>query len=261
MTSEKGIGLLETILAEGQALLDAGRIDSDRYSAWTLKTRNYLEKAFGVGSPNVSSIMETGTIGAFVIGGSEREYERERRETLSRQLAKMPVLIDVLKTESELQRGNAASQAVPTGHGVFLVHGHDERHLDSVARFLEKFVRVTILREQPNKGRTIIEKFESYADVGFAVVLLTPDDLGGAAEGNRDAFRARARQNVILELGYFLGRLGRARVCALYVDGVEIPSDYAGVLFVPLDESGNWKLLLAKELRAAEFPIDLNEAL
>jgi predicted nucleotide-binding protein len=75
-----------------------------------------------------------------------------------------------------------------------------------------------------------------------------------------EAQQPRARQNVILELGYFLGKLGRGRVCVIYVDGVEIPSDYHGVVFVPLDEAGAWRLRLARELKAAGFDIDMNRA-
>ncbi len=107
----------------------------------------------------------------------------------------------------------------------------------------------------------IIEKFEDYADVGFAVVLLTPDDQGGLAEAATDQLQPRARQNVIFELGYFIGRLSRARVCPLYVAGVEIPSDYSGVVFVPLDDAGMWRMQLAKELKAAGFDVDMNRAL
>ena len=118
-----------------------------------------------------------------------------------------------------------------------------------------------VLREQPNQGRTIIEKFEDYADVGFAVVLLTADDRGGLDSVPYESQERRARQNVILELGYFLGRLGRSRVCALYVEGVQIPSDYSGVLYVKLDTDGAWRLNLAKELNAAGLPVDMNKAL
>jgi predicted nucleotide-binding protein len=148
------------------------------------------------------------------------------------------------------------------GHKVFLVHGHDEAVLHEVARFLERLKQdVIVLREQANQGRTIIEKFENYAAVGFAVVLLTPDDRGGPIAVPFDKQQPRARQNVILELGYFLGRLGRNRVCALYREGVEIPSDYSGVLYVKLDDGGGWRLILAKEMRAAELPVDMNLAL
>ena len=87
---------------------------------------------------------------------------------------------------------------------------------------------------------------------------MTPDDVG-ALSSEKDKLKHRARQNVIFELGFFLGRLGRKRVCALYKEGVEIPSDYKGVLFIPME--GNWKLSLAKEIKAAEIDVDLNKAI
>jgi predicted nucleotide-binding protein len=149
----------------------------------------------------------------------------------------------------------------PARKKVFIVHGHDEGAKQSVARFLEKLrVEAIILHELPNVGRTIIEKFESHSDdVGFAVVLLTPDDKGGSADSN--TLVPRARQNVILELGYFMGKLGRNRVCALYRDQVEIPSDYVGVAYIALDPAGAWQLQLAKELKHADIDVDLNRAI
>jgi len=143
----------------------------------------------------------------------------------------------------------------------FVVHGHDEAAREGVARFLEKLgLEPIILHEQPSGGRTVIEKLEHHGDVGFAVVLLTPDDVGAAASASAD-LRPRARQNVVLELGYFAGRLGRAKVCALHKGALELPSDVIGVVYVPLDSSGAWRLLLAKELREAGFDIDLNAAI
>lgn len=143
---------------------------------------------------------------------------------------------------------------------VFVVHGHNDALKNAVARVLEKLeLQPVILHEQPNKGRTIIEKFLDYADVAFAVVLLTPDDLGGLASGDVSKFKPRARQNVILELGFFLGKLSRKRVAAIYTSGVELPSDYSGVLFIPHDEAGVWQYQLAKEFKAAGVRIDLNK--
>jgi len=98
--------------------------------------------------------------------------------------------------------------------------------------------------------------FEKRSDVVcFAVVLLTPDDFGGRA-GLHEKTLPRARQNVVLELGYFMGKLGRGKVCCLYVDGVELPSDYQGVLWLPYDRSGAWHDQLAKELFAAGIEFD-----
>jgi hypothetical protein len=143
---------------------------------------------------------------------------------------------------------------------VFVVHGHDDGVKNAVARLLSKLdLEPVILHEQPNRGRTIIEKFLDHADVAFAVVLLTPDDVGTTADENPPILKPRARQNVIMELGFFLGRLTRKRVAAIYSGGVEIPSDYTGVLFIPFDEGGVWQLALAKELKAAGVRVDMNK--
>lgn len=141
---------------------------------------------------------------------------------------------------------------------IFLVHGHDDRAKSEVARFIEKLGgAVVILHEQANRGRTLIEKFEQESSgASFAVVLLTADDIGGAID---DVQEKRARQNVVFELGYFVGALGRSRVAALLEEGVEKPGDYDGVAWIPL--LGDWRLGLAKEMRAAGLPVDMNDAL
>src|SRR5690606_22859595 len=100
---------------------------------------------------------------------------------------------------------------------IFIVHGHDEEIKQAAARVLEKLgFDAIILHEQANKGRTVIEKFVDYSDVGFAVVLLTPDDIAYSKRVTPEDAKFRARQNVILELGYFLGKLGRERVFVLF---------------------------------------------
>jgi predicted nucleotide-binding protein len=137
---------------------------------------------------------------------------------------------------------------------IFIVHGHEDAPREAVARFLEKLgFEAIILHEQATKGQTIIEKFETNSDVGFVVVLLTPDDMGGKVGGSQ-AFRAR--QNVLLEWGYFIGRLGRDRVCALKKGDVDLPSDIVGIVWEVFDEHGAWKGKIAKELEAAKFVID-----
>ncbi len=139
---------------------------------------------------------------------------------------------------------------------VFIVHGHDEGARETIARFLEQLgLEAVILHEQPNKGRTIITKFrEEAADIGFAVVLMTPDDHGGKAGA---ATSPRSRQNVVFELGFFIGALGPEKVAALVKGDVEKPSDFDGVVYISLDQ-GHWKIELAKELRAAGFEVDFN---
>lgn len=148
---------------------------------------------------------------------------------------------------------------------VFVVHGHDEAARESVARFLQILgLEPLILHELPSRSGTVIEKLSRYSDVGFAVVLLTPDDLGGAqvdASKNPSRMKPRARQNVLLELGYFIGKLGRERVCALKKGDVEVPSDFSGVVYVSMDDAQAWHVQLARELNDAGYEIDLNAAL
>ena len=144
---------------------------------------------------------------------------------------------------------------------IFIVHGRDNETKEMIARFLERLdLKPIILHEQPNQGQTIIEKFEQHAQVGFAIALLTPDDVGAHQEDARN-LKPRARQNVIFELGYFIGRLGRNQVCALTKGDVEIPSDYNGVVYIPLDEDGGWRMKLFKELQSAGIDVDANRAL
>src|SRR5260370_9087256 len=152
--------------------------------------------------------------------------------------------------------GLEAYAAQPDNRKIFLVHGHAEEMQQSVATFLRSVgLELVILHEQVNQGRTIIEKLEKHSDVGFAVVLLTPDDVGASAL-QQGKTHPRARQNVILELGYFMGKLGRDKVCCLHAGGIELPSDYLGVLYVPYDRKGNWRWKLVEELSAAGIEVD-----
>jgi predicted nucleotide-binding protein len=138
---------------------------------------------------------------------------------------------------------------------VFLVHGQNEGVQQMVARYLEKLgCNVLILHELPNEGKTIFQKFHDYSAVEFAVVLLTGDDQGGQVGVPFARQSKRARQNVILELGFFLGKLGAQNVCCLYEAGVELPSDYGGMLYVGLNT--DWKTGLARELKSAGIRID-----
>lgn len=148
----------------------------------------------------------------------------------------------------------------PGASSLFLVHGQDEATKEKVARFLERLgLEVIVLQERVNQGMTIIEKFEEYAgQAGFAVILFTPDDVGFPL-GAEERKRPRARQNVVLEMGYFIGKLTRERVCVLYKGGVELPSDILGVVYHSLDDGGGWRLTLAGELKRAGYPVDLNK--
>lgn len=140
---------------------------------------------------------------------------------------------------------------------VFLIHGHgDTRHV--VARFLERLgLKPVILEERPSASSTIIEKLEQHRNVGYAIAILTPDDLGAVRDRAAD-LQPRPRQNVLFELGFFMGILERHRVCALLSGFAEMPSefsDFSGVLCVSM-EHADWKTQLAVELRAQGFMFD-----
>jgi predicted nucleotide-binding protein len=145
---------------------------------------------------------------------------------------------------------------------IFIVHGHQDGPKQAVARYLQTITDLTpaILHELPKSGRTIIELLEqSAASAAFVVVLLTGDDEGGVRSSHQR--HLRARQNVVFELGLFIGMLKRKNVAVLYEENVELPSDMNGVLYTPLDSTGAWKLSLGRELLAAGVAVDLNRAI
>jgi predicted nucleotide-binding protein len=191
----------------------------------------------------------------------------QKRRSLDERIDGKITALESIKERLELYEASN-DRAVVTEHAspartnkAFLVHGRDEAIRESVARFLGRVgVDPVILHEQATSGRTIVEKLEHYSDVDFAVVLLTPDDFGGMNDQSGKQ-QPRARQNVIMELGYFVGKLGRKKVCAMYQGPLELPSDYLGVVYVQLDSTGGWQLQLARELKSAGFDISVDALL
>ena len=169
----------------------------------------------------------------------------------------------VLNIDNSVNNEKNTKQKVKSNN-IFIVHGHEETMKLAVSDVIRRLgLTPIILHEQPDRNRTIIEKFEDVAsEASFAVVLLSPDDE--VTVDHNKTFRAR--QNVILELGYFCGKLGRENVLALYDtskgDVIELPSDISGVLYKPYDKPyGDWRIALASELKAAGYRIDVNDLL
>ena len=167
---------------------------------------------------------------------------------------------DLRGEEDSIQKPIASHSDKPKNR-VFIVHGHDGQAKERTARFIEKLgFEAIILHEQASRGMTIIEKIEEYSnEVGFGIVLYTPDDKGNvkseAEEGN---LKFRARQNVVFEHGFLIGKLGRDNVAPLVEGAIELPNDISGIVYIG-DE--DWQLDIAKEMKAAGYEIDFNKLL
>jgi predicted nucleotide-binding protein len=265
---------LEERIGFGKALLNSTvtttiqleQLNSD-YHKWNDYNSEYLKQTFNNEHNSYKYTYDhvNDWVGGF-LGGSDTPQEKYRnlREDIENKidaLEKLVEKVDLLKSELPEQPVKEQSAfSISDNNAVFVVHGHNMEIQQSVARVLEKLELIpVILGEQPNQGKTIIEKFEKYSNVGFAIILMTDDDEGKSK--SEIDMKNRARQNVILELGYFFGKLGRGRVLPLYSDGVELPSDIHGLLFTPLDKAGNWKFAIVQELKAAGYSVDANKLL
>lgn len=216
----------------------------------------------------------------------------ELGETVTQKFIKIPPKRKTAKSEIPLK---------PKSKDVFIVHGTDHEPLRDLKKILKQVgLNPIVLHEQASGSRTLAEKLEKYSNVGFAFVILTPDDMGASfkklekyaldmrqfiqdlpqilmridsdnssmVRANRELVLAepiekykkyhkpRARQNVILEFGYFMGLLGRDRVLCLYKGSVELPSDMHGICYVHFDNSVNEvKDMISKELREAGYKL------
>jgi predicted nucleotide-binding protein with TIR-like domain len=261
---DRGISKIQRRIADIRQLeTDGVRWNDGRKTAVITNVRETVREVFGSRSPEFRDFarFDIDKGGSF-FGGSDAEYQACFLRGIPDAVALLDGLISRLEERKHDFIGAVPTtiekQSSATSRKVFVVHGHDEAAKEATARFLSQLdLEPIILHEQPNQGRTIIEKFEKYADVSFAVILLTPDDLVSSKDAS-DQARHRARQNVIFELGFFVGKLSRSNVCALHKGDTEILSDYQGVLFVPMDSSGAWKFALAREIKAAGISIDVN---
>lgn len=252
---QKGIEIKNIAINSQQALERA----QNEYSKWNSFNAELLRRLFD--TPELSNEYSSFFGGVYSMEPTFHEMVVDHLENVQSKINRLESIRERLPLYEAptIQMSPEEKEGAELGNKIFIVHGRDEAAKEASARFLEKLgLQPIILHEQPNIGRTIIEKFEAYADVGYAIILLTPDDMGGLAS-EKPELNLRARQNVVFELGYFIGKLGRKRVCALYREDVELPSDFHGVLYVSLDNGDAWKFHLAKELKAIGFEIDLNK--
>ena len=232
------------------------RSSAPAFEAWHTKAERFLVKRYGENSLEYKKFLDT-DFSSLLWGENEEEDTRISIGACCDGLRSCKAIFETYLEEMEDENNTyTQGKTIKFDHmnKIFIVHGHDGELKQSVARLIEKQgIEAIILSEQANRGRTIIEKFEDYSDVGGAICLFTADDFGRAKDSSD---KQRARQNVVLETGYFMGKLGRDHLVILADDGIEMPSDLSGVVYTNTE---NWKIDLLKEMKAMGYTVDFNK--
>jgi predicted nucleotide-binding protein len=236
-------------------MLEKAKRDSTRWAQFTIDLLTTLFAGMQIGREFGDSWVNASAYSARELT-DWMNTRLNRLDSILERLDLFPLQSDAVKSKANPYKDNDCNTTE-----IFIVHGHDDGLKHEVARLIERLeLTPVILHEQIDKGRTIIEKFEEHSGTcGFAVVLLTPDDIGSHKDQCANQ-KSRARQNVIFELGFFVGRLGRQRVCALQKGDIELPSDYMGVLYKQVDTAGAWKSTLAREIKGSGISLDISKA-
>ena len=237
---------------------------NDRFNIWRRKFTKFLNEHL---PGEVSTLNSKLHHIVFVVRHGESDVDRFWREDGDAMVSYIDSLIlDVQNDEYDFPGENIDSKKTESevlkkdNKSVFIIHGHDGEAKERTARFVEKLgLKAIILHEQASRGRTIIEKIESYTNVGFAIVLYTPDDLGNSkSEVESGNVKPRARQNVVFEHGYLMAKIGRENVVPLVDGNVDLPSDISGIVYIT---DKDWQLDIAKEMKDAGYKIDFNQLL
>lgn len=247
---------LKALYDEIDVLIAKCVTDSDsEFITWRTKVERFLKGKYGKESDeldNFNSQSFSPIICTFDTDNSD--WVEACRDGLRVIKATFEAYLQDMKDEKPSEPSDAAVSPDDFSK-VFIVHGHDEALKEKMARLIERqSITPIILNEQPNNGKTIIEKIEAYSDVGAAICLFTVDDLG--QEKSDSQGKPRARQNVVFEAGYFIGKLGRERVTIVSEAGVELPSDMQGVVYT---DKNNWTIEVLKELKSIGYKIDFNK--
>lgn len=258
---EKGQELKELPISSGQDLDSAQK----SYYKWNDFNTELLKRQFTTQelSEEYSRWIGIGSISMYEpsLGEKVRDFHKDIDDKIHR-IDSIIERIELIPLSSQVENIPPIASAPKKidRSRVFVVHGHDNEAKLEVARFIEKIgFEPIILHEQPSGSKTIIEKIEAYSDVGFGVVIYTPCDVG-AKSSEKNSLQGRARQNVVFEHGFLIGKLGRSNVCPLVKGNLETPNDISGIVYTSMD-TANWQLELAKELRAVGYAVDMNKVI
>ena len=227
-------------------MLTHPRIEPKQLTTWTQATSELLHRIFG----DDRAAASFGSAGS--VDDAAVLDEAGTRPRLEARLGVLGALIErAAGLYEEPAQGETKAEAAPNNR-VLVIHARNQEPLESVARFLERIGCDPIVFHEPSDAASRVEKLrELTADVAFAVVLLTGEELGRDKQQPAGAERPRASQSAILELGYLIAALGHKNVCALHYPSVEVPADSSGVVFIPFDDRDGWQPKLVRELEAA----------
>ena len=262
--SEKLIAKVKALIDEGKSFNYANFAAKNKsgfpssisieYSAWKLKVENLLFSRLGKSSPIFLKFKDADSVK--LLGAGPVRFDNAQNAILGSLNAAIDTIEFEPKTkESEIKKAEGSNK-------VFVVHGHDEKMKTEMEVFLTEIgLEPVVLHRKPDEGLTVIEKIEKHSDVGYAFILLTPDDVSyPASEDSKvDSDRKKdriPRQNVIFEFGYFVGKLGRNRVCCLYKKGVSLPTDVSGMIYKEIiDKVEEVAFGILKDLKAAGYGV------
>ncbi|MEX1159546.1 MAG: nucleotide-binding protein [Balneolaceae bacterium] len=228
--------------------------------AWEQRVNNIVSSSFAPDSAPATLIRKASKSTIHILGNGQDKFE-EAQSILLRgieealQIIKNDFFGELINVPKNLPKSIDTKK-------IFIVHGHDHVAKTELEIFLRELnLKPVVLHREADEGQTIIEKFEKHSNVGYAFIILSKDDkaqINQSKNGRSEDFEFRARQNVILELGFFVGKLGRNRVCCLMQNGISVPSDISGLVYKPFHEHiEEVKYALIKELNKAGYPVEV----
>jgi predicted nucleotide-binding protein len=261
MKKEEAIAKLNELIGQIDLLKTKSKRSPD-FIRWKRDVEIAITYIFGDGTRHIVDFKEIRySLGSFSSNTPSSAFEEAFRRGLDNARVILESMISEIQqywNEEKVTKSNKSvdTQEIISKNVVFIVHGHDELMKKDVQLLLSRaYLYDVVLHECPDKGRTIIDKLIDESSIaGYVIALLSPDDKMGDGE-------KRARQNVILEIGYFLGKLGKDRVRLLRKGNVEIPSDLQGILYENYDDNGAWKIKLLKEMKAVGIDFDLDKVI
>ena len=266
------IDLFNQLITEGKAFTEStycypnssgnhfGGDDTPEWTTWKTRVRNLVRRTVSDDSPAIRLSVEAARFSTS--GNYHTEFQKARTTFLK--ALELALAAATADSFGELRTATSTSKSPQLSNKVFIVHGHDSGLKTDVEQFIHQIgLEPVVLHRQIDQGKTLIEKFEQHSDVGYAIILLTPDEIAYSTDQsslneNDRITERRARPNVIFEFGYFVGKLGRSRVCCIHKEDVVVPSDLNGLIYKRVQDSVESQAFsIIRELQAAGYTIKL----